>query len=510
MEPDTDSLAAEAEDEAPLRWTGRLSLTWRILALNILAVLLLAGSLFYIDSFRQRLINERMEQARSEAQMVSTTLSLVVPTIRPEVLKELSKQTTARLRLYGKGRVLLFDSWQVAAPSFKLVDPRTEPWQKHFASSLDDAIDAIVDAKEPLLFMGFSPPKGEGERLALAPDRTHMITISRLLTDGSGAMLVTDRNARDIRRLVRAERGSLGILLGVVILLSALMSIFLARTIALPLQNLARAAVRVRLGREREVIVPRLPSRKDEIGQLARALSDMNHALQGRIDATEAFAADVAHELKNPLASLASAAQTLESVSDPGLQKQLRDIINNDVQRMDRLITDIADLSRIDAQLARTRFEKMDLGRLIERLVKAREARQKEGDVAIAYARPKHGSCMIRGDQNRLTRVIENLIDNAQSFSPPDGVVRITAARTSHRVIVSVEDEGPGIPESAREKIFERFHSDRPSGSFGNHSGLGLAIAKAIVDAHEGSIRAEERAGGESGGRFVISLPVAV
>jgi two-component system sensor histidine kinase ChvG len=343
--------------------------------------------------------------------------------------------------------------------------------------------------------------------LTLAPDRTHIITSSRLISTHSGETLVMDRNARDIRRIVRAERGRLGLIIGFAILLSVLMSLFLARTIARPLRLLAQAARSVRLGRAREVIVPRLPSRSDEIGQLARAFSDMNAALQARIDATGNFAADVSHELKNPLASLASAAQSLSAVKDAALQAQLIAIITDDVQRLDRLITDISDLSRIDGQLARATFERIDIGQLVETLVAARSVRNPETAQRIAFARPKTGSAMVKGDPTRLSRALENLIDNAFSFSPPGGIVRIGASRARSRVILSVEDEGPGVPANARTAIFERFHSDRPSEeSFGKHSGLGLSIVKAIVEAHEGDVKVESRGRGVSGARFVVTL----
>jgi two-component system, OmpR family, sensor histidine kinase ChvG len=177
------------------------------------------------------------------------------------------------------------------------------------------------------------------------------------------------------------------------------------------------------------------------------------------------------------------------------------------VQRLDRLITDISDLSRIDGQLARATFERIDIGQLVETLVAARSVRNPETAQRIAFARPKTGSAMVKGDPTRLSRALENLIDNAFSFSPPGGIVRIGASRARSRVILSVEDEGPGVPANARTAIFERFHSDRPiEESFGKHSGLGLSIVKAIVEAHEGDVKVESRGRGVSGARFVVTL----
>jgi len=327
---------------------------------------------------------------------------------------------------------------------------------------------------------------------------------------GSRAVLLATTNAREIVRTVRAERLRLGIVMALVVLVSVLLSLFLARTIARPLRRLALAAHRVRLGRAREVQVPRLPSRRDEIGTLARALSDMSMALRQRIDATEAFAADVTHELKNPLASLRSAVDSLDLVQDPALQRQLIGVIRDDVGRLDRLITDISEASRVDAELARARFERVDLGQMIEGLVSSREARGKNGDVRLAYARPHKGVAVVFGDGSRLTRVVENLVDNAISFSPPGGLVQVAATRDDDDVLIRVEDEGPGVPAEAREVIFNRFHSIRPEGeAFGRHSGLGLAIAKAIVEGHNGTIEVSDRDNAPSGARFQIRLRAA-
>jgi two-component system sensor histidine kinase ChvG len=320
-----------------------------------------------------------------------------------------------------------------------------------------------------------------------------------------GGILLATINARDVTRIVRAERLRLGLVLLAATLLSILLSLFLARTIALPLRRLARAAHRVRLGRAREVDVPTLPARRDEIGLLARALHDMTHSLRYRIDATEAFAADVTHELKNPLASLRSAVDSLEKVQDPALRTQLLDVVRHDVVRLDRLIVDIAEVSRLDAELTRARFEPVDLGTLIDNLLPAWDGRAAAAGVSIAFARPRAGSAVILGEASRLARALDNIVDNAISFSPRDGLVEIQASAVDDEVTVAVEDEGPGVPPPERESIFNRFHSMRPEGeAFGRHSGLGLAIAKAIVEGHDGRIEAEDRSDGRPGARFTM------
>jgi two-component system, OmpR family, sensor histidine kinase ChvG len=307
---------------------------------------------------------------------------------------------------------------------------------------------------------------------------------------------------------MRSQRGALAIAMGVAILVSVLLSLFLARTIVRPLRRIALAAHRVRLGRAREVRVPRLPSRRDEIGLLARSVADMSQSLRQRIDNIEAFAADVTHELKNPLASLRSAIEGLDSVKDDKLRTRLTEIARDDVVRLDRLIGDISEAARTDAELARARFEPVDLGPLIEQLVDAWDVRREKGDARIAYARPRKNSAVVLGDAGRLARAIDNLIDNAVSFSPPGGLVEIAATRVGDHVLIRIDDEGPGVPPEAREAIFNRFHSIRPEAEhFGRHSGLGLAIAKAIVDGHDGDINVYDRDDAPSGARFIISLP---
>lgn len=256
--------------------------------------------------------------------------------------------------------------------------------------------------------------------------------------------------------------------------------------------------------------VPRLPSRSDEIGLLARAVSDMSQSLRQRIDNIDAFAADVTHELKNPLASLRSAVDGLETVEDPKLRKRLMAIARDDVRRLDRLINDIGEAARTDAELARALFEPIDLGTLIEQLVASRDTRRKKGDARIAFARPRKDSAVVMGKPDRLVRAINAIIDNAVSFSPPGGLVEIAAARVGDEVRIRIDDEGPGVPSEARKAIFNRFHSVRPGDEdFGRHSGLGLAIAEAIVKGHDGEIDVLDRDDAPSGARFIIRLPAA-
>ncbi|GAO38440.1 putative two-component histidine kinase [Sphingomonas changbaiensis NBRC 104936] len=517
MAPDTASPRPEAV-EPPLRWSGRVSLTTRILAVNVFALALLAGGFFYLESYRARLIDFRIARAVRELSLMDEAIAVAPPADVPALLARMGERTGSRLRLYGPDGELQADSWRISGPNYVLRDPAEESWQRHAARFLDRVIDFVARAATPRDYVEPNPDRAAAWpelRRALqtgsaiggesfAPDRTFMITAAAPAPAG-GLLLTT--NARDVTRIVRAERFRLGVLLLVVSALSIALSFFLARTIVRPLRRLARAAVRVRLGRDREVTVPRLPSRRDEIGSLAQALSDMTQALRQRIDATDAFAADVTHELKNPLASLRSAADALQRVSDDGQRVQLMAIIQDDVRRIDRLITDIAEASRLDAELSRARFHAIDLGRVIETMLREREMRgPNPRGVQVAFARPRVDTAVARGDEFRLARIVENLLDNAISFSPDNGLVQITATRSGSEVIVRVEDQGPGVPPELRESIFRRFTSVR-SDENPSHSGLGLAIARAISDGHGGTLEVETQEERPHGAAFILRLP---
>jgi two-component system sensor histidine kinase ChvG len=511
---------ARSEARGLWGWSRRISLRHRILAVNIFAVAILAGSILYLDSFRASLTQARMDRARSETEMIAHMLSAIPPEARAPILVRLGQDSRARLRIYGRDGNLAVDSWAGAQPTYSLRDPTDEPWYREVARWLDNGFDALVRAERPPLYV---PPAidtlsawpeaalamhsdGPTEMLRRAPDGTPFIAAARRIGDSQSGVLLLTINARDVRHAVRSERGSLLLILAATLIVSILLSRFLARTIAAPLRRLAYAAHRVRLGRDREVAMPVLPKRRDEIGLLARALADMTQSLRQRIDATDAFAADVTHELKNPLASLRSAVDTLERVEDPALRRQMLDVVRQDVGRLDRLVVDIAEASRLDAELSRARFEPIDIGKTIEAMVPVWEERS-EGRAEIAFARPRVATAVMMGDGSRLARLIDNLVDNAISFSPPGGLVQIGAVRLGEEVVISVQDEGPGVPGDAREAIFNRFHSIRPEEDFGRHSGLGLAIARAIVEGHGGRIEIEDRHDGRTGARFVVRFP---
>ncbi|HEX5257426.1 MAG TPA: HAMP domain-containing sensor histidine kinase, partial [Sphingomicrobium sp.] len=503
------------------RWSGRWTLTHRILALNILTLLLVALSTVYLDVFRHRLSKERTQQTRLETVTTVAAMTHVPEANWPALLATASKVTNDRFRLYGPNGSLLIDSWRQTGPTYELKDPRTQRWTKGIGRGLDRGFNLLVGARrhedyvEPSIDRLQAWPEAvrahnlnrPTTKIRDAPDLTPVI--SSAVPFGGNVLLATD-NDTTFTHTVRRERAFILAAMALVIAVSVLLSMFLARTIVRPLRRLAVAAHRVRLGRAREVNVPRLPKRSDEIGLLARAVSDMSQSLRQRIDNIEAFAADVTHELKNPLASLRSAVDGLDRVDDAELRRRLMDIAREDVGRLDRLINDIGEAARTDAELSRATFERVDLGPLIEQLVSNWETRREKGDARIAFARPRKETAAVMGKPDRLARTINAIIDNAVSFSPPGGLVEIAAARVGDEVRIRIDDEGPGVPPEAREAIFNRFHSVRPEGeNFGRHSGLGLAIAQAIVKGHDGEIDVHDRDDAPSGARFTIRLPAA-
>ncbi len=510
------------EPVGPLSGSGRLTLTARILFVNILPLALLGGGLFYIDSYRAQLLSERYKLARIEAQITAEALAGATRERQEALLVQIGKEQNMRLRMFDAQGLLWADSFALDEPSFVFADPEKQTMGQTAARWLDSGVGAIVSAEpvppyvEPATQQADAWPvlakaRDEGVskiELSQAPDGSPVVTAAAPV-GLNGATLMTTRNAVDITEAVRNARTTLGI--GVLLALfgSTMLSLFLARTIVAPIKLLSNAAIRVRQGRGRDVEVPRLPERRDEIGSLARTISDMTAALRNRIDGVESFAADVAHEIKNPLASLRSAIESLPRVEDPELRGKLLDIATHDVRRIDRLVTEISDASRIDAEMSRATLERIDLTKLLNAIIGSREDRAENLNHPIAI---KHTgwSAVVTGVAPRLERVIENLLDNAVSFSPKGAAIEVALDNDGENVVLTVSDHGPGIPEDSREKIFRRFHSVRPEAEdFGNHSGLGLAIARTIAEAHDGSLTAVSRADGGDGACLRLTLPAA-
>jgi len=330
--------------------------------------------------------------------------------------------------------------------------------------------------------------------------------------------LVLSTEGGDIDSIVRAERWAIFRVFLVAASVTVLLSLLLAGTIAGPVKRLARGAELVRRGGTKARIeIPDFTERRDEIGYLSGSMREMTQALYGRIDAIERFAADVAHELKNPLTSLRSAAETLPLAKDDAVRQRLLEIIEDDVKRLDRLISDISDASRLDAELAREEVEPVDIALLLDAVVAvARDTKSgNAGSIVLDIAETEKGpnAYMVEGHDSRLGQVIRNLLDNAQSFSPAEGIINVIARRQGGEIEIIIEDEGPGIPPQSLVRIFDRFHTDRPGAdAFGKNSGLGLSISKQIIEAHHGQGWAENRVIGEddqhiTGASFHVKLP---
>jgi len=499
----------------------RVSVTVRILTVNVIALALLAGSLFYIDSYRRELLAERFRLARAEAEIAASGLTGLEPRQQEALLLHIGRSPQLRLRLYRPDGTLAADSFDLGDPAYELVDPANEPWLQDAARRLDRGMDFLLGAPPLPAYRDSAAPRAAAwEEIAVAldaratvvrrraaPDETPVI-IAATPVGSEGAALLVTRNARDITQYVRDARQTLAIIVGAALIVSVLLSLVLARTIVKPLRQLVRAAVRVRLGRDRNVVVPRLPESGDEIGLLARAISDMTGALRQRIDAVESFAADVAHELKNPRTSLRSALESMERVADEDLRRQLLAIAGDDVRRIDFLVTEISNASRIDAELSRAVFEPVDLDRLVTALVGERDQRGVNADCKVTIRKQDGGPFTVAGDASRLERVMHNLLDNAVSFSAKGARVDLVLSGGEERIVIQLCDEGPGIPEDAHERVFQRFHSLRPEReTTARHSGLGLAIARTIAEAHFGTLVADERPDRRCGACLTMTLP---
>ena len=547
----------------------------RIVLLNLLGLVILVTGILYFNQFRQGLIDARVQSLTTQAQIIAAAVagsatadtgSIVInpdsladttdPSapdadqlgnldfpINPEttgpVLRRLLANSTIRGRiidpdgnlvvdsrfLYGGGDIIQSDIppgdanahnvlvrlWNRAFDWFFAYD---YPLQKEYsldngkdfpevAAALNGAVVSVVrlDEKHDIII------------LVSVPVQRFRAVLGALVLSTSGG---------EIDNVLRAERRIVLLTFGFVALVTILLSVFLAGTIAEPIRRLSAAAERVRRGINKRVEIPDFTARRDEIGHLSGALRDMTGALYNRIDAIEAFAADVSHELKNPLTSLRSAVETLAVVKTDEQRARLVDIVKHDVRRLDRLITDISDASRLDAELARAEVNPVDVAKLLGAISSlANETGKEQQAEIVLHVIPAASTIdpvrgfVILGHESRLGQVFRNLIDNARSFAAENSKITVRVRRTALDVEVRIEDQGPGIRPDNLERIFERFYTDRPEGSFGKNSGLGLSISKQIVDAHKGRIWAENRYGRAPegvekpilGARFVVRLP---
>jgi two-component system sensor histidine kinase ChvG len=546
------------------------SLTRRIVLLNVAGLFVLVTSILYLSQYRAGLIDARVQSLLVQGEIIasaiaaSATVETDTITIDPDklvelqagesygpqdegqsglefpinlervapVLRRLIQPTRTQARIYDRDGALQIDSRNLYGRGdvlrFDLIPPDDRPTRLERAWI---AIKNWFGRSSYPLYRDLGPENGKGYPevvQALAGQKASAVRVNergeiillvavpiQRFRAVRGALLLSTQGG-DIDSAVAAERFQVLLLFLALGAVMVLLSVLLARTIAGPVRRLADAAETVRRRIKSREEIPDFTHRRDEIGELSGALREMTNSLYSRIESIESFAADVAHELKNPLTSLRSAVETMPLARTPESRARLLAVIEHDVRRLDRLISDVSDASRLDAELQRQDASPVDLTRLLRTVVTvANEVRRDDGvTITLAFEAGPPSSFVVPGHDSRLGQVIDNLIENARSFSPPNGRVRITAKRLRNTVEIIVDDDGPGIAPEAMERIFERFYTDRPHQGFGQNSGLGLSISRQIVEAHGGRIRAENRMGVSEhdgprvlGARFVVRLP---
>jgi len=543
------------------------SLTRRIIFLNVTGLLALVIGIFWLSHFRAGLIDARRESLLVQGEIIARAVanSATVETefnpidperllnlqagesygpyddslsglefpINPErvapLLGRLVSPTNTRARLYDRDGALMLDSRNFYdVLRFDLPPPTQKPG---FLERIYATIRTWLSRGTLPLYRELGQQNGKSyEEVgnALLGFKSSMVRINergevivsvavpvQRFRAVRGALMLSTQGA-DIDNTLGAERLAIFKLFLIASGVMVVLSFLLAGTIAGPVRRLAESAQLVRRRLRSRVEIPDLSHRRDEIGHLSGSLRDMTDALYTRIEAIESFAADVAHELKNPLTSLRSAVETLPLARTDESRARLLSVIQHDVKRLDRLISDISAASRLDAEMQRHEVEPVDMAKLLATIVGVASERHDDGVAVKLNCQPaRPGAYIVMGQDTRLGQVMDNLIDNARSFSPPGGSVRVTCRRVKNEVEIIVDDDGPGIPSEAMQRIFERFYTHRPDQAFGQNSGLGLSISKDIIAAHGGRIWAENRqslavpglAPKVLGARFIVRLP---
>lgn len=549
------------------------SLTKRILFLNLAALVVLVSGILYINQFRDGLIDARVESLMTQGEIIagaiaaSATVETDSITIDPErllelqageslppaarpldslefpinpervapVLRRLISPTRIRARIYDSDFNLILDSRHLYSggqilrydlPPVEEVETGVLERVEKFITGLFRRTDLPV-YREPAGGTGTGFPEvasalsGSPSTVVRISEQGELIVSVAVPVQRYRAVLgvlMLSTQGGDIDAIVKAERYAIFRVFAVAAMVTAILSLLLASTIANPLRRLSAAAVRVRRSVKNREEIPDFSDRQDEIGNLSVALREMTNALYARIEAIESFAADVSHELKNPLTSLRSAVETLPLAKTDQSRARLLEVIQHDVRRLDRLITDISDASRLDAELVREDAELIDLKKLIGEIAAmsadvGHHNKPIKVDFKVAKGRGPEPDFHVQGHDLRLGQVFTNLIENARSFVPDKGGrLVITLSRPSDKVIVTFDDNGPGIRAEKIDRIFERFYTDRPAGeAFGQNSGLGLSISRQIIEAHGGTLTAENIAGAKPGevrgARFIVTLP---
>lgn len=553
-------LKAIAQVKRGLEVTVFSSLARRIIVLNFFGLAILVVGILFLNQWRTGLIEARVQSLRVQGEIIaaaiaaSATVDSDVITVNPDrllesqsgdtvsplsffdpqlefpinpeqvapLLRNLVTPTRTRARIYDQQGLLILDSANLYARGEVLRQvPKPVDQQGFFLFEWWNALMRLLPGDDYPQYVELGPDEGKkypevaaalsGAATAIVRvDSKHQLVVSvavpvQRVRANVGVLLLSTQPG-DIDSIATAERWSVLRLALVAAAVQIILSLLMAGTIAGPLRRLAGAAERVQSSISTRAEIPDYSARTDEVGHLARALRAMTSALYARLEAIERFAADVAHELKNPLTSLRSAVETLPLAKRAEDRERLNAIIQHDVRRLDRLISDISNASRLDAELARQSAEVVDIGMLADAMVSIQKdvAQKRKVEVVLDAGGVKQPAIVL-GHDSRLAQVINNLVDNAVSFSPERGTVRVALATSDENVTIVVTDEGPGIRGDIS-RIFRRFYTDRPDGEhFGDHSGLGLAICKQIVDAHGGTIVARNRTD-RSGAEFTVRL----
>ena len=525
----------EAEPRRRLSRFGGSRLGGLILALNLLSLLILFVGALLLNEWQRGLVEARQETLAAQGELlvrvlgepqIGVTRGSPTPSLdyieASRWLRDNFIPAGQRARLFDLDGTLIADSYDVteaiagealppARPAGTPAPPPDPAAEQRESQELESARSALRAEVELAL-------DGEPQAtLRRSESGDRVVSVSIPVRHVQQVLGVLTIEAGDVDETLDAQRRALMpfalVALGVNLLGSLLMHLFVAR----PVMRLSAAADEVRLQRARAISLPDLEGRKDEIGDLARSLETMTETLSDRMDAIEAFAADVSHEIKNPLTSIRSALETLPLVKTAEQREKLTTLLQQDVRRLDRLITDISNASRLDAELNRDRPRVVDLTQLLTEIVGVYEAGLKPGEAHVIFEAPPADHVQIMGRDGPLGQVFRNLIDNARSFSPAGGTVRLSLGRDDidpdRPVRVRIDDDGPGIPPENLETVFERFYTARPKGTaFGANSGLGLSIVRQIVEAHGGQVTAANRpdgSGGVAGARFEVALPAA-
>ena len=505
-----------------------------IFASNLAGLAILIIGAMVLNEMRAGFVASKKQDLEAQAQIFSSLLSDDATTPEPGLNPEAARVTLQRLNLPERVRARIFTpEGELIGDSYYLSErvdvtalpPLSDPgWLARTGRDLSEGTSEFFDffsprrTSEALRTQSFEEEfqvaalGGQAASQRFSDRGNRVISVSMPVQRVSAVVGVLVLEASDIDEIIRAERVALVPFIGVAVLMAFITSVMLTLGIARPLRRLSIAADRIRSGASDKIDVPLLTQRTDEIGDLATSIQSMTEALLERIEANEQFAADVAHELKNPLTSIRSAVETLERVKDPDAATRLRQVIASDVKRLDRLITDISNASRLEAEMTRLPSEQIDIAKFVRDVVRTYEGIG-EGEMAVhvSFTDATMGArLVVRGREGPLGQVLRNLIDNARSFSPGGSTVEVRLDQTNEgpRTIarLTVEDSGPGVPPDKLETIFNRFYTDRPKGTaFGNNSGLGLSIVKQIIATHRGKVWAENRA--EGGAKFTVDLP---